>query len=756
MPSRLLCAVLALSTLAAVTNLQAAEYQPADPPLVTRWTKEVSPENALPEYPRPQMVREQWQNLNGLWKYAITDREAPQPAELEGEILVPYPIESALSGVKRRLGYTERLWYHRTFRVPGEWRGQRLLLHFGAVDWEAVVLLNGRLLTTHRGGYDGFSVDVTDHLREGDVDQELVVAVWDPSTQGNQPRGKQSLTPEGVWYTCSSGIWQTVWIEPVPEAHIEQISVVPDVDESMITVKVTAAGTDEKHRVLIVASDGNRLSNAKLGKPGEAIEVKIPHPKLWSPDSPHLYDLKVSLLREGKYLDRIESYFGMRKVSLGPDEHGVTRILLNDEPLFQYGLLDQGFWPDGLYTAPTDAALKYDIEMTQKLGFNLIRKHVKVEPARWYAWCDRMGMLVWQDMPNGDRFLNVFKEVPDPDLKRSPESAKQFEIELREMITELGNHPSILMWIPFNEGWGQYDTARITEMTKKLDPSRLVNSASGLVDRGTGEVNDIHNYLGERVPESTSERAVVLGEFGGLGMVVSDHIWTAKNTWDYKSFDSRKSLTDAYLQKLENVRLLKARGMSAAVYTQTTDVELEVNGQVTYDRELLKLDTDRIVAAHKSLFEPSPRITPLIETAERDGKSWRYSITAPSSEWMQPEYDDGAWQEAPGVFGKQQLFKEWVRTDWKRVAIWLRRRVELPAEYEGELNLMVHHAGAIDVYLNGKLVLSRDKGTAGYRFFPLDAEAVAALKLGEENVIAIHSRADDEQYVDVGLMAIER
>ncbi len=565
---------------------------------MTRWAKSISQDNVHPKYPRPQMVRKDWLNLNGLWEYAIVARDEQQPQNFDGQILVPFPVESALSGVMKPVGEKKRLWYRRTFKISNKWANQRILLHFGAVDWETIVWVNGKRVGTHRGGYDPFTFDITEALNKTGA-QEIVLSVWDPTDTGYQPRGKQVKNPHGIWYTSTTGIWQTVWLEPVSKAYIKSLKIVTDIDAD--TVRVTAACSKEATGYSIEAeAKAGWFTKAKAtGKVGKEIVLLIKKPKLWSPDSPFLYGLKATLKdSQGRKVDAVDSYFGMRKISLGKDEKGITRIFLNNRPLFMFGPLDQGFWPDGLYTAPTDEALRYDIEVTKKLGCNMARKHVKVEPERWYYWCDKLGLLVWQDMPNGDKHVGR----KDPDIQRSPESAKQFELELSRVIDAHRNHPSIVMWVPFNEGWGQYDTPRIVNLIKKWDPTRLVDNASGWADRKVGDVHDVHKYPGPRAPENEPDRAAVLGEFGGLGLPVKGHTWQDEKNWGYRSFKTHQRLTDAYLSLLSKLQPLIEGGLSAAVYTQTTDVEIEVNGLMTYDRAIIKMDAKRITEANRKLY----------------------------------------------------------------------------------------------------------------------------------------------------------
>ncbi len=594
---RIPAAVPALLAAAAIATAQ--EWKPAGGRLMTRWAADVSPEKARPEYPRPQMVRKDWLNLNGLWDYSIRPGSEVKPEAFDGKILVPFPVESALSGVMKAVGPDQTLWYRRAVAVPGDWMGRRILLHFGAVDWQAKVRVNGREVGEHKGGYDPFSFDITDALA-GMTQAEIVVAVGDPTDSGSQPHGKQVLKPNGIWYTPTTGIWRTVWLEPVPVAHIGGLRIVPDVDGGRVLVTVEAAGAPADARVVVEAK-GDGQSVRTEGAAGEAVAVAIPKPRLWSPEDPFLYDLIVTLARiDGAAADRVESYFGLRKISIAKGADGIPRLLLNNKFLFQFGPLDQGFWPDGIYTAPTEAAMVYDLEITKKLGMNLIRKHVKVEPDRWYHACDRMGILVWQDMPSGDKYIRP----EDPDVVRTPESAAQFEAEWTGVVGSLRNHPSIVMWVPFNEGWGQYDTARIVEFTRKLDPTRPVNETSGWSWRGGGDVLDYHIYPGPGEPKPDPVRATVLGEFGGLGLPMAGHTWQDEKNWGYKSFKTQEELTAAYLGLLANLKPLVAKGLSAAIYTQTTDVEIEVNGFMTYDRAVIKLDVEKVSAAAMELYKP--------------------------------------------------------------------------------------------------------------------------------------------------------
>ncbi len=731
---------------------RAEAWKPASEPLMSRWAGEVSPENAHPEYPRPQMVRDDWLNLNGLWQLAFAesdDEDVPSGKDLPEKILVPFPVESALSGVMKR---AERLWYRRTFRVPQAWRGRRVLLHFQAVDWEAGVFVNGQQIGTHRGGYDAFSFDITDALHESG-NQELIVKVFDPSSNGDQPRGKQVNEPKGIWYTPSTGIWQTVWLEPVPETYIRSVQIVPDVDANSVRVTVEVAGRVEgcavhAEALLPPVAPGEPPEAAGFwGRPGEELPVSLaarPRPRLWSPDSPCLYDLKVSLhRRQGKHpvqsemVDQVRSYFGMRKIELAKDDRGFTRIRLNGEFLFQIGPLDQGFWPDGLYTAPTDEALRYDVEATKKLGFNMARKHVKIEPARWYYWCDKLGLLVWQDMPSGNN--------------KTPESRKQFERELARMVEGFRNHPSIIMWVVFNEGWGQHDTERYVKLVKGLDPTRLVNNASGWADEKVGDVIDVHRYPGPAAPDPEPGRAGVLGEFGGLGLAVEGHTWTQK-TWGYRGTASPEDLTRRYRTLLRRVwGLRESHGLSAAVYTQTTDVETECNGLMTYDRAVIKVDVDKVAAANQGRI---PKLKIVVPSSQQEAVSWRYTFDKPADDWFQPGFDDSAWAEGPGGFGTKVTPGAVVRTEWKSPDIWIRRSFELPEVDTDELALLIHHDEDAEVYVNGVLAAKASGYTVDYEEQFLTPEGRRALKPGR-NLLALHCKqTGGGQYIDAGIVQI--
>jgi len=567
-------------------------------PILTQWSAEVDPIKPWLHYPRPDMVRNSWISLNGLWDYSITAKDS-KPEKWDGSILVPYPVESALSGVNKRVSENENLWYKRTFKIPRAWSKKHIILNFEASDWETTVWIDGNMAGKHRGGYDPFSIDITTFLSDR-KDHELLVCIWDPTDKGYQPRGKQVSSPNGIWYTPTTGIWQTVWIEPVNDSYISSFRTVTDADKGIITIKTEVVNNMNNSLNVTVKKDGKMIAEA-TGSTSDNINVQISNPVLWSPSNPFLYDITIELKDGNKTVDKIDSYTGIRKVSLGKTSDGFVRMLLNNEFLYQNGPLDQGFWPDGIYTPPTEDAMVFDLEMTKKMGFNMLRKHVKVENRIFYYWCDRIGLLVWQDMPSGDKYIGG----DDPDIEKSKEATEQFEFELKRMIDTKYNHPSIIMWVPFNEGWGQFETGRITQLIADYDPTRLVNSASGWTDRGTGSVNDVHHYPEPVVPPSEENRAIVLGEFGGLGLALDGHTWEKKN-WGYRNMEDTLELLSKYEIFYDMVhKFVNEDGLSASIYTQTTDVETETNGLMTYDRKINKMGITNVYNANNNIIPPS-------------------------------------------------------------------------------------------------------------------------------------------------------
>ena len=572
-----------------------AQWKPAGDKIKTSWGEQLDPKNVLPEYPRPIMERNDWKNLNGLWKYAITPKGTPAPAAYQGDILVPFAVESSLSGVGKMINEKEELWYQRTFDVPSAWRGKQILLHFGAVDWKAEVWVNDVKVGEHTGGFTPFYFDITSVLNKGNND--LVVKVWDPSDRGEQPRGKQIANPHGIWYTPVTGIWQTVWLEPVATQYITNLKTTPDIDNNSVKVEV-AANTTSADKVEVKVFDGKNLVAKGAALNGVPVELAMPaNAKLWSPDSPFLYNMEVTLYKDGKAIDQVKSYTAMRKYSIRKGQNGITRLQLNNKDYFQFGPLDQGWWPDGLYTAPTDEALVYDLKKTKDFGYNMVRKHVKVEPARWYTHCDQLGLIVWQDMPNGGpspqwQARNYFN---GREVIRSAASEANYRKEWKEIIDCLYSYPSIAVWVPFNEAWGQFKTPEIVAWTKEYDPSRLVNPASGGNHYTCGDILDLHHYPGPNMFLYDPRRATVLGEYGGIGLVVEGNTWVNdKKNWGYVKFNKSDEVTNEYIKYGKHLLELIQKGFSAAVYTQTTDVEGEINGLMTYDRKVIKMNEAKV------------------------------------------------------------------------------------------------------------------------------------------------------------------
>ncbi len=586
------------------------KYARVEGKIMTPWADSIDVASPLNEYPRPQMVRAQWINLNGLWQYAIRQVNGSEamPSSFDGNILVPFAIESALSGVGKTVGKDSVLWYKRSVSISPSQRKGRVLLHFGAVDWRTEVFVNGKSAGMHEGGYDPFSFDITELLQKG-TKQEIGVRVWDPTDDGVQPRGKQVKKPEGIWYTSVTGIWQTVWLEMVPETYIASTKHTPDLNKGVIHIGARIESLRPGDKLRVKSFSENKLIAEQEGTDPANIELAIPNARAWSPEDPFLYQLSISVVRNGKIVDEVKSYFAMRKISMAKDAQGIQRMMLNDKFVFQYGPLDQGWWPDGLYTAPTDDALRYDIEQTRAMGFNMIRKHVKVEPARWYYHCDKLGMLVWQDMPSGDMGAR-WESRPGVDglgteMNRTAESERGFKKEWQAIMSSLHNFPSIVVWVPFNEAWGQFKTEEISEQTIQSDPSRLVNAASGGNFIETGHIIDLHNYPEPAMPRADlfgAKQILVLGEFGGLGLPVENHSWQDKNNWGYQSFKDSQQLLDRYTVFMKRFPELIKKGLSAAVYTQTTDVEVEVNGLMTYDRKQIKMPVDSLKTLHSTFM----------------------------------------------------------------------------------------------------------------------------------------------------------
>jgi hypothetical protein len=710
-------------------------------PIMTDWAQLVNTNAPLPEYPRPQMVRSNWLNLNGIWQFqsGATNNPVPTNQTLSGEILVPFPMESALSGVMQHHNHS---WYRRTFSVPPAWSGQRILLHLDAVDWESEVFINGVSVGIHRGGYDAATYDITSQLT-GSGAQELIVRVYDPTDAAGIPRGKQTLSPGGIMYTACSGIWQPVWLEPVPATSISDLKLVSNIDTQQLRVTTTVSGPTIGITVHAVARNGTNVVGTISGVPGAELVVPVPNPTLWSPTNPFLYDLQITLSNGPTRVDSVASYFGMRKISLGTT-NGFVKMLLNNQFVFQFGPLDQGFWPDGIYTAPTDDALKSDIEQEKLFGYNMVRKHIKVEPARWYYWADKLGILVWQDMPSVNSYTGSPQAI----------QTNQFKTELIRMVTNHWNHPSIIMWVIFNESQGQHDTAALVAEVETLDPSRLVNEASGGSHFGSGDVLDWHSYPNPSCPSSASQ-AVACGEFGGVGLGITNHTWAPG--WGYIAATNGDDLAakfEDFCFQLSD--FVQNRGLSAAVYTEITDVEIELNGFLTYDREVRKPDADRVRAAIITASTPVT-LTTVVPTSQTNGQSWKYTTSTPAGNWYATNFNDSAWTNGVGGFGANNPPNTagLIRTTWNTADIWLRRTFNpgsLTSQQVSNLFFVVYNDEDVEIYINGVLAGGATGYRTSYGLMAMTFAGRAAILTNAVNVLAVHChQTGGGQYIDAGV-----
>ena len=597
--------ILLTLALGAMSQVFTHAWEPKGDKIKTVWAEQVMPENVWQSYPRPQLQRAEWINLNGLWKYAVTDQNTPRKnVSFEGEILVPFAIESSLSGVQKTFLPTDKLWYQREFTLDPSWKNKSTILHFGAVDYECQVWVNNRLVGTHKGGNNPFSFDITKYLKKSGP-QSIEVAVTDPTDTESISRGKQQLNQEGIWYTPVSGIWQTVWLEAVNKTYIRQVLPSTDIERKSVKLAFDIIGAKGNEEVKIEVLDDGKVIKTVEQKLRDVMEIDVPNAVLWSPESPKLYHLNIVLSNGGRVLDRVKSYFALRKVDVRKDECGYNRICLNNQPIFQYGPLDQGWWPDGLLTPPSEEAMLWDMVQLKKMGFNMIRKHIKVEPARWYYHCDKEGILVWQDMPSGDHGSYIWDHHVyngGKDNERTPESKANYYREWKEIMDLCVSNPSVVVWVPFNEAWGQFETEKAAEWTKTYDPSRLVNPASGGNHRPCGDILDLHNYPAPDMFLFDPQRVNVLGEYGGIGLPVENHLWWNKRNWGYVQFKNSDEVTAEYVKYANILKGYVKRGFSAAVYTQTTDVEGEVNGLMTYDRKVIKIDEAAVKKANQSVI----------------------------------------------------------------------------------------------------------------------------------------------------------
>jgi len=690
--------------------IQAQNWAPVPGQIMTNWANDVTPENVWKEYPRPQMVRTDWLNLNGLWDFEITERDTNKIAiNYARKILVPFCVESALSGIKETITGKQQMIYRRFFSIPSHWNQKHLILHFEAVDYETKVWVDGKYVGIHKGGYDHFQFDIAGFLNK-DEKHEIKLVVWDPTNEGSQPIGKQALPAirNRTKYTATSGIWQTVWLEPINALAIESIKIIPNIDNATISLQTKIVGATQGARIKIQAFDQGKEIASSIAAIGEPVSLQLNQPKLWSPTNPFLYDLKLSLINDRKVVDEVSSYFGMRKISMGRDKEGYMRILLNNEIIYQLGPLDQGYWPDGLLTPASDQALRYDIAYLKKIGANMDRMHMKVQPERWYYHCDQLGILVWQDMVSPTKFIDTKSNLNPSD----------FELEHNLSVDQLYNHPSIIQWVLFNESWGQYDTERLTAALKAKDPTRLVINASGWHDKKVGDIRDFHDYTihpAVALVNKNDNRAMVLGEAGGIDLLIPGHLWTPdlkggtkiKTDWsiDFKKgiVKSSDELIEKYKILLDDLFQLKKYGLNAVVYTQISDVEDEISGWMTYDRKVSKLPETTFAALHQQFFKPTMTGKFILPLSMNEPQQWNYSFTAPSNDWikntMLSDFKTGM---AP--FGIESNNVHKVNTTWNTNSLFLNKEFTL-SSVPSKLSLIACNTGITEVYINGAYVM---------------------------------------------------
>lgn len=720
-----------------------AQFNPKVTPIKTPWTDKVDKNNPLPEYPRPQLVRSDWKNLNGYWEFkaGATDDAVPVNQTLGQQIVVPFAPEATLSGVVK---HYERVWYRKLVTIPSEWTGKRILIHFGAIDWESEVYINGTSMGVHKGGYDEITYDITDQL-VGTGPQEIIVRVFDPTKDYGQPRGKQTTTPGGIMYTCVTGIWQTVWLEPVAAQNIENIRITPDIDNNVLKLTVNTANA-QGLTVKAIAKDASAIVGSVSGSANAELIIQVPNAKLWSPEDPFLYDLDIKLIGENAVVDSVSSYFGMRKIAM-VRETPTPQLYLNNKPIYMMGPLDQGFWPDGIYTAPTDEALRFDIEATRELGFNMSRKHIKVEPQRWYYWADKLGLLVWQDMPSPNSY-----DAPSG----MPVDKPQFDVELTRMINTHYNSPSIVAWVIFNEWQAEFESPRHTLMVRSLDPTRLINQGSGH-ERSEEQCDmvDGHYYPAPKCPTSTTS-AVVCGEYGGIGLPITNHLWSTAGNF-YGNVSTPEALIQRFADFSEKLLLFKkTKGMSAAVYTEITDVEIEVNGFLTYDR-VFKVDPAKIRELNeKVIYENVTSSADILPTSNNVTQTWRYTTTTPPTSWNTSAFDDSAWSSAIGGFGTRvDADEKQIGTLWNTSRIWIRKTFNVPNLTELQLKnlrLSVFHDENASIYINGVLAATLTGYSTDYVNVEINQAAKNALVMNGTNTIAISCiQTTGGQYIDAGL-----
>lgn len=726
-------------------------------PVMTVWGEQLTADNVWQEYPRPSMKRQDWMNLNGIWQYykrsSINYNYENRASSFSKAILVPFPVESALSGIMDKSYSSNRRathMYRKTFSLPEAFSGKNVLLHFGAVDWRCYVYVNGQLAGTHDGGSVPFAFDITSLLNEG-AEQELQVAVWDP-TDGGQPNGKQSVSPNGIWYTPNSGIWQTVWLEPVSPTYIESYEPIPNIDNSTVSIKVK---TSAPCSVTLTVKDGSNSVVEQTGDSEQTFTLSIPSAKLWSPDEPNLYNLDITLKNEeGQEVDKVSGYFGMRKFSRGMVD-GHPCVLLNNKPLYLYGPLDQGWWPDGLLTPPSYEAMVYDLQVMKDFGMNMVRKHIKLENDLWFDWCDKNGLIVWQDMPSG---------CGSGAIGNLEYAMQNFYRENEALIDATRHHPCIGAWVVWNEGWGQHAGSGMAHTMRAVnsvinanhDPGRFVHAVTGWTDVEMGDFLDVHSYPSPNAATNpVNERIASCGEFGGINLFIEDHMWAGSdvNYTTVEDAETYANLYDRYTDRLGELQ--QEKGLWMSVYTQITDVEQECNGILTYDRKVLKVSPAqqemmkaKILRTVNSRYKDMTTIVPAGD--QNTSIQWKYTTTEPAADWYAVDFDASGWRTGNAGFGGGG------RTSWSSNDIWLRRSFRInnfDASRLPDLRLWLFHDEDAEIYINGTLAAKMTGYNTKYESWPLLPDGLQALKLdGSDNVIAIHCKqTTGGQFIDCGL-----
>lgn len=767
-----------------MTGSNAQRWTPVNAPILTDFGESINPKKVLQEHPRPQMVREDWKNLNGLWDYAITPKSSTAIPDPQGKILVPFCLEAPLSGVQKHLKTDEYLWYFNQFSIPGKWKKKKVLLHFGAVDWECEVWVNDELVGTHQGGYIPFNFDITGAIKPGGK-QSLRVRVSDPRGGIFTSNGKQANNT--IFYETVSGIWQTVWLEPVPEVSIESLKIEPDVDKGQAGISAVLSGDSKGYELKVVALENEDPILENWGEAGETVMLKLDNPRLWSPESPFLYGLEVSLMKNERMVDKVSGYFGMRKIHVEKLD-GFNKILLNNEEVFQYGPLDQSYWPGSVLTPPSDEAISWEIGYLKDIGINMVRLHITSNPDRWYYHCDRMGLLVWQDFVCA-RGRGIINEA----------SSKRWVEEQKSMVDALYNHPSIVMWVLFNESWGQHKTSQLTDLFMEYDPTRLFSVASGWNDlENAGHIRDVHDYtFHPSIPIGSEEphRAVLLGECGGQNVIVGPNNWSRKPYSEYETpkkgdrryqwgngmspgalmdeetvvemkrgtFTQGENFAVRYEEFIDGIRMLKNEGLCGAVFTQMTDMKNEQNGFLSFDRKVSKMDESRFRGIHEKLYTDPPGEKPVIHAYSGKAEIWKFEMQEPAEGWTHPDFDDSGWRTGQAPFGNTSDYE--YHTAWNTEALYLRKNFHLD-KVPDQLALktyiygfMYREISTLQVYLNGELIKSTLDRNRNQELrtstILLSGKAMELLKAGE-NSIAIEADFSQvpSRFLDIGLIKI--